>query len=218
MANEEDPPTFGDVVKVLDSAETQSLGIAGQFGLVAGAPPHLLGIEDEPTNPQDAGQYAVDINGSIWALCRPQFEVTYGPKTGWHMNRITHPGLFQKLRPHWRSGHTRRIYCGFGWAEILDSCHEALRDVDPGYRLGVVKEKWGELKMNAGPEIYDTNDPRNQATKTVLEQARLQSIQTCEWCGLPGELRELNWERTLCDPCTSAMVESGEEHGRRLEI
>lgn len=212
---EYEPLTFGDVVKVLISPDTERLEIAGSTGLIAGVPPHVLGIEDDPPEPCDRGQFAVDIAGMCWALNRSQLQLALGPPSGWHMNRVTHPSIFARLEQHWGTEIGQRIYCGWGWAEILRSFHDTVVEVDPNYRLWVVKEKWGELAINAGQHNSDTAHSARVAE--IIELARQESTEICEWCGDPGQLRELTRERTLCDPCTSAMVESGEEHGRQLE-
>lgn len=206
--------TFGDVVKVLVSPDTADLEVAGLTGLIAGVPPHLLGIKDDPPEPSNGGQYAVDIAGTVWALNRSQLQPAYGPTSGWHMNRVTHPSIFAALKPHWGTEIGQRIYCGWGWAEILHSFHDTVLEIDPNYGLWVVKEKWGELAINAGQ--YNSDNPHRERVAEIVEHARQQSTETCEWCSDPGQLRELAWERTLCEPCTSAMVESGEEHGRPL--
>lgn len=88
---------------------------------------------------------------------------------------------------------------GDGWFDIVWRLCE---DLEPlvnkvekatGCRFEVlqVKEKFGGLRFYV--------NHRTEAIWGRIEEAELESLQTCESCGLPGGRREGGWIRTLCE-------------------
>jgi hypothetical protein len=59
-----------------------------------------------------------------------------------------------------------------------------------------VKEKFGELR------VYVNH--KTEEISRAIGQAQLESVVTCEICGQPGQLRESDWIKTLCDEHASA--------------
>ena len=60
-------------------------------------------------------------------------------------------------------------------------------------RASQVKEKYGTLRfyMSSG----------NEEIWNLIEEAEKKSAETCEGCGVPGELRQGSWSGTSCDNC-----------------
>ena len=65
-----------------------------------------------------------------------------------------------------------------------------------------VKEKFGVLR-------FYVNCSRNDAVGQRIGIAAEESFHTCEVCGQPGELRECDWIKTLCDEHASAYGVNG---------
>ena len=141
-------------------------------------------------------------NDVLWNCVNP-----VPPNGSWRIDSRSHPELIAAIEPH-RLDRERRtqVYCGFGWAEIVMDCHTSIVQMCPDYRLNVIKHKWAELHFNAGP----------REVQEITEIARERSVETCEWCGEPGHLRELALDWTLCDECTVAMQTSDGRRGREL--
>jgi hypothetical protein len=59
---------FYEVVFVGDTDTMRKFGIAGSIGVVVGMPPHLLQIEDQPPLDGEEGQFAVDVQGTVYAI------------------------------------------------------------------------------------------------------------------------------------------------------
>ena len=73
---------------------------------------------------------------------------------------------------------------GPGWSKLLE---EFFIRRDPGVQVFGVKEKYGALRIECTPST-DLEEEFEERSTTI-----------CEECGQPGELRDLNWIRTLCD-------------------
>ncbi len=81
-----------------------------------------------------------------------------------------------------------------GWFDIIRNLSFKLARVSPTTKAFEVKEKTGSLR-------YYT-DGVNEAGMTAIQQAEEESAVTCEECGEPGTLRELeSWLYTRCDKC-----------------
>jgi len=85
------------------------------------------------------------------------------------------------------------IPCSRGWRPLLERCldvAEPLADV----RIGMVKQKWGELRI-----VFDYPGEQPDLER-VVDDVRAESARTCEACGAPGEpaLTASRWIRTLC--------------------
>ena len=59
---------FYEVVIMGDNDTTREFGIGGAIGVVVGKPPHLLEIEDQPPLKGVEGQFAIDVQGTVYAL------------------------------------------------------------------------------------------------------------------------------------------------------
>lgn len=79
-------------------------------------------------------------------------------------------------------------YVGAGWSDIIDKIYDVLPEdaiiID-------IKEKFGGLRFYAGNIDLTVED--------FICEMEEKSLQTCEVCGEPGELRETGWIKTLCD-------------------
>jgi hypothetical protein len=91
-----------------------------------------------------------------------------------------------------------RYYVGPGWWPILERLHERLAGLDPDYRAGQVKEKFGGLR------VY-LNTPMPPGGREAIDAAGAESLTVCETCGEPGRRRgntadgPPTWIKTLCD-------------------
>lgn len=103
-------------------------------------------------------------------------------------------------------GWGRWIGVGRGWYPIVTALDRRLADLDRGYRVLQVKEKFGTLRY------YWDRDETNPS-ETVWEQgeefvraAEVLSARTCDECGGSGSLLERRgWLRTLCGACGSSL-------------
>jgi len=92
-------------------------------------------------------------------------------------------------------GWGRWIQCGAGWYPILVRLGERRRNIDPGFEVHQIKEKFGTLWFYWAGRNCD-------AGEAAVAVAEAESARTCERCGGPGRLRTRNgWLRTLCDSC-----------------
>lgn len=81
---------------------------------------------------------------------------------------------------------------GRGWKPILDRLHERLAELDPGYEVSQVKEKYGGLRVYlASDETLEMQD--------AIDAAEAESLVTCERCGQSGSQQTYGgWARTTC--------------------
>lgn len=86
---------------------------------------------------------------------------------------------------------------GPGWLPIIDELLTAL--AGQPIQLDQVKEKFGSLRVY----YHSTKDPeKHLATVDVLiRKAAKKAAETCEDCGLPGNLITKGWHRVLCKSC-----------------
>lgn len=85
--------------------------------------------------------------------------------------------------------------CGDGWYEIIDELCEKLEPY--GVVAAQVKEKFGGLRfyLNAIPsEKWDE-------IHALVNKAERKSLETCEYCGKPGERKGKMWVKTVCPEC-----------------
>lgn len=87
----------------------------------------------------------------------------------------------------------RELYfdCNKGWHPIIK---KLLTDIvaDPvPVKVLQIKEKFGGLRF-----YYDGG---SEYTAKLVQAAEEECSRTCEFCGEPGEKRNLRWIRTLCD-------------------
>ncbi|MDQ2761285.1 MAG: hypothetical protein M3Y17_12885 [Actinomycetota bacterium] len=85
-----------------------------------------------------------------------------------------------------------------GWVPLIDRLHEQLVILDPDYKLGQVKEKFGVLKFYASFEP----DVAREAQR-LIDKVERRTHQVCERCGASGRLRHTPPRRvdTFCEDC-----------------
>jgi hypothetical protein len=95
-------------------------------------------------------------------------------------------------------GWGRWIGCGKGWYPLIVELDQRLADLDPGYHVHQVKEKYGTLSyyVQGAPFVA-------AAMEALVEQAEAESARICEQCGGEGVLMEdCGWYATRCRACT----------------
>lgn len=85
------------------------------------------------------------------------------------------------------------LQCGSGWFDLIDTLCDDLREIDPDVEAHQVKEKFGGLRFYTGGTSKEALDR--------IQEAADESVETCEYCGSPGERSNEGWIRTLCGPC-----------------
>lgn len=107
---------------------------------------------------------------------------------------------------------------GYGWALLVRRLDANLREIDPNYRIGQVKEKFGGLRYYI--DAFDGDTDTDLANKLV-RTAEDASFKICEDCGGPGDRCAWNgfWIKTICPLCVAGrrvekefkeMIESGD--------
>lgn len=82
--------------------------------------------------------------------------------------------------------------CPKGWHSLLRMTFIALLDLGWNGKVLQVKEKFGELRIYIDSGTDDMYD--------ILDEIERLSLEICEVCGEPGELRtDRSWFKTLCD-------------------
>lgn len=88
-----------------------------------------------------------------------------------------------------------------GWWPLIN---DLLKDLQFDFGLSSwnmtvlqIKEKFGGLRFYVS--FLDDDLEKQHAAHLRIQRAEGQSYKTCERCGQPGELREGNWLKTLCD-------------------
>jgi hypothetical protein len=84
---------------------------------------------------------------------------------------------------------------GDGWLDIVWDCHQAIKALNPDYKILQIKEKFGGLRYYCeGDVIGDTG--------AIIDEAEARAAVTCEHCGADGKMSEINnWLSTLCRDC-----------------
>lgn len=91
----------------------------------------------------------------------------------------------------------RMVGCDRGWYPLVVELDRDLAQLDPGYILLQVKEKWGVLRLyfESAPELTG-------AMQALVERATEASKGICELCGAPGMLMgDCLRVKTLCPRC-----------------
>jgi hypothetical protein len=116
--------------------------------------------------------------------------------------------------------------CNDGWYEVIRGlCRDiadayAERGLEPDVVPEQIKEKFGTLRFyyslsstGESPLVLDflgsgdslTFSPNQsemgKVVREIVNKWQKASAQTCEFCGVAGELRDLLWIRTLCEEC-----------------
>lgn len=101
---------------------------------------------------------------------------------------------------------SERQNVGAGWQPLIDELHARLTELDPGYVVDQIKEKWGGLRYY----ITVSDDLDNGILAEVHDAtwaAEEKSLNTCENCGVTGSAVTTQassvgyWIRTLCSTC-----------------
>lgn len=89
-----------------------------------------------------------------------------------------------------------------GWYPLVTATDHRLAQVDPGYRVQQIKEKFGTLRYYCAPSSEHPSPELLDALDAITEDAERVSASTCERCGEPGILRRTRyWAKTLCTLC-----------------
>ncbi len=102
-----------------------------------------------------------------------------------HVGLLAYVKQMQELQQH--------MHCEQGWHRIVETFIDACSG-QPGFGFLGAWEKWGGLRL-----AYRCNEAANDACREAECVAVERAAQTCEMCGLPGELRRTAWRKTLCD-------------------
>jgi len=96
---------------------------------------------------------------------------------------------------------------GPGWRPLIRGLDANLRALDPEYRIGQIKEKFGGLRYY----IDEFNGDTEECDRLVRAADEL-SFKLCEACGAPGTTKAWNgfWVRTLCPLCVKEEREEKE--------
>ncbi len=109
-------------------------------------------------------------------------------------------------------GWGRWIGCGKGWYPLIVDLDQRLADLDPGYHVHQVKEKYGTLSyyIKGAPLVA-------AAMEALVDQAEAESAHICEECGGPGALMEDGgWYATRCRACARGSGYRPADHDDRL--
>lgn len=96
------------------------------------------------------------------------------------------------------------IECEAGWYPLLIPILEYIVKYNlehEGSEISItqIKEKYGELRVyvdHGTPELFD-----------MIDDATDKSLEICEVCGRPGELRDIRgWLYTRCDECAKKLL------------
>lgn len=106
--------------------------------------------------------------------------------------------IMRRIPPNWG----RWISCERGWYPIICQLDADLAELDPGYELHQVKEKFGTLRYYFRTEVDNARDQM----RALVRAAETRCEATCELCGESGA-RHVNgrgWLKTLCPSCAAA--------------
>lgn len=87
---------------------------------------------------------------------------------------------------------------GSGWRPIVEP---AIKEIEGlGVKITQVKEKFGGLRIYTGS--MKSHDIADQVS-AIITKAEAACAVTCENCGRPGRLRNLDgWMKTYCEECS----------------
>lgn len=92
------------------------------------------------------------------------------------------------------------LECGNGWKKLIDPLVE--RCTELGGRIDQIKEKFGGLRFYYTPLGFGIHDEAAwDKFEDAVDLAELESKQTCEMCGKPGQMMtnsKGSWIKTLC--------------------
>ena len=103
-----------------------------------------------------------------------------------------------EVKANFAPGWINWIECGEGWYPLIAETHCRLKELDPGYKINQIKEKFGGLRFYWEPSKDLSNENWKKAHNIEYE-AEDRSLKICEVCGKPGHRRNNGWLKTLCD-------------------
>jgi hypothetical protein len=83
--------------------------------------------------------------------------------------------------------------CGDGWFDLIYRLSEKLAEIGD-VQACQVKEKYGTLRFY----VDAVNREQGNQIDELIDQAEEESANTCDICGLPGELNGGGWLTTRC--------------------
>jgi hypothetical protein len=103
-------------------------------------------------------------------------------------------------------GWGRWIGVGRGWYPIVTALDRKLADLDRGYQVLQVKEKFGTLRYYWDPDETNPSETVREQGEEFVRAAELLSARTCHECGSAGSLlQRRGWFRRLCGACASRL-------------
>lgn len=101
------------------------------------------------------------------------------------MDVIGRDDRFADILYRFADGFNSSINVGWGWADLIEECHEAVVRFDPHYKVYQVKEKYGGLRYYAKPSV----DALIYKVNAIITPFEHRSYLICEVCGSNGNLR-----------------------------
>jgi hypothetical protein len=186
-----DPMTGDDPIRELTTAEAIKLRTAGSA---------LDAALTDPDPDPDAREAAFRQWTQVGAVYEETRDAIHVPDdAGEHAEGLRR--IMRRIPEGWG----RWISCGPGWYPLLCELESTLAQLDPGFRVHQVKEKFGALCFYAHSEHYrGLHNPFIDAIREVEHRSAV----TCELCGEPGGLCETGpagtpgrWVKTMCVEC-----------------
>lgn len=103
-------------------------------------------------------------------------------------------------------GWGRWISVDAGWYPLVIATDHRLAEIDAGYVVHQIKEKFGTLRYYCGPSSDDPSPELLDTLDAITDDAERASAITCERCGEPAVLQRIrNWVKTLCHACAEPL-------------
>lgn len=113
-------------------------------------------------------------------------------------NKVNETQLqIEELKKKILPGYWQSVDVDEGWYQIVLDCDRELTQIDPGYQIAQIKQKFGGLRYYFQPSLSHTQKDMDD----VVTKYEAVAAVTCEATGNPGVLMksEGGWVRTL-DP------------------
>lgn len=90
-----------------------------------------------------------------------------------------------------------------GWFPLVVATDQRLAEIDPNYIVHQIKEKYGTLRYSCASSLDDAGPDVLNMFDAITDDAECTSAVTCQQCGEPGSLRQINQlTKTLCSSCS----------------
>jgi hypothetical protein len=108
------------------------------------------------------------------------------------------------------------LSCGRGWFKIINELCIKFSKFGTEVVASQVKEKFGGLRFYIGGVPREHSDEIYKA----IDEAEIESLKTCEYCGAPGRQTGKGWIKTTCVQCDekAKFIAGVLESGCRYEI